>query len=772
MLSKSELEQLSTRSPAIANGIKFLNQHPAVQEIFSPCKQGTDKSIEIIANIQVGLPSGWMAEGKSPSGVLALEPVTFVFPSDYPIHAPKITLRDDFDRSNPHIYPSRNDLLIVPCIYDGDLNELLQIQGLWGILNQLISWLEKAATRTLIDPTQGWETVRRDNLDSLIIADTTSLRNLVSRKEKYHIFPFVYLKSCYKQDKSQSKLTYVVNGQIIDKTPVDINPLDPDSLRRRLLKQNHLGHTIGTSIAIIVTPGKLPSGQLFISDLYSPENVTNLGELYQRAEEYGCKNALQTAISNSRKCAKYFPSSNHSFPIAIILCARRPHNLIGNDSNIEILPYITEIQLPQLFPQGEQTPVYPAGHHETISTNLLKHLSGETLSDSERDVVLIGGGSLGSKIAIHLARSGTAPSTVIDKGFLSPHNAARHALIPDVPSLHSSWLLSKAQALTEAIAGLGQITKPFIEDFTYSAADRSLLNKLVPKNTWGIINATASLAVRETIAAIPVSQLKSRTIETALFAGGIVGIITIEGHNRNPNCLDLIAEVYEIIRQDEFLRSNVFNDMIQFQSIGQGCGSATMIMSDARISLFAASMSQGIAQFRAHDFPLENGRILIGRVSEDNMGLNWETIDVLSTHLLAIDNSYWKVRISERAHQKICQEYDAYSNTETGGILVGRISEISKTFFVTDVLPSPPDSERLPNKFILGVQDVNKTIREYETSCKSALYCVGTWHTHLDDSVASATDIQTAKVMGDARTMPSVLLIRNKSGYRAVMSKD
>jgi Prokaryotic E2 family A len=770
MLSESELEQLSISSPAIGNGIKLLNQHPAVREIFSPCKKGTDESIEIIANIQVGLPSSWMAEGKSPSGVLPLEPVTFAFASDYPIHAPKITLRDDFDRSNPHIQPSLNDSSIVPCIYEGDLNELLQVQGLWGIVNQLISWLEKASTRTLIDPAQGWEAVRRDNLDRLIIADATSLRSLVSQKEKHHIFPFVYLKSCCKQDESQSKLQYVVNGQIIGKTPVDISPLDPDSLRRTLYKQKYLGHTIGASISIIVTPGKLSSGQPFVSDRYSPENVTNLGELYQRAKEYGCKNALQTAISSLKECAKSFTSS--SIPIAIILCARRPHNLIGIDSKIEILPYITEIQLPQLFPQGDRTPVYPAGHHEAISTDILKQLSGETLSDSERDVVLIGGGSLGSKIAIHLARSGTAPSTVIDKGFLSPHNAARHALIPDIPSLHSSWLLSKAQALTEAIAGFGQSTKPFIEDFTYSATDRSLLNKLVPKNTWSIINATASLAVRETIAAIPVTQLKSRTIETALFGGGTVGIMTVEGQNRNPNCLDLIAEAYEFIRQDEFLRSNVFTDMIQFQSIGQGCGSATMIMSDAKISLFAASMSQGIAKLRANDFPLENGRVLIGRVAEDNMGLSWETIDVPPTHLVAIDNSHWKVRVSERAHQKIYQEYDAYSNTETGGILVGRISEISQTFFVTDVLPSPPDSERMPNKFVLGVQDVKKTIREYENSCKSALYCLGTWHTHLDDSGASATDEQTAKAMSEARILPSILLIRNKSGYRVVMSQN
>ena len=84
--------------------------------------------------------------------------------------------------------------------------------------------------------------------------------------------------------------------------------------------------------------------------------------------------------------------------------------------------------------------------------------------------------------------------------------------------------------------------------------NNTLLKKLFPKKTWGIINATASLTVREAITSIPVSELPFRIIETSLFGGGAVGIMTIEGQNRNPNSLDLIAEAYEFIRQNELLR--------------------------------------------------------------------------------------------------------------------------------------------------------------------------------------------------------------------------
>jgi hypothetical protein len=774
VLSQSEREQLLASKSAIWDGIKLLERHPAVRELSNLCKDGKNGSVDIVADIQVGLPSEWMAAGKSPNGVLGIEPVTFVFPSDYPIHAPTVKLRDDFDRSHAHIQPGSPDLPIVPCIYDGDLNELLTVRGLLEIVNQVIRWLEKAAMGTLIDPEQGWEAVRRDNLDSLIVADASDLRNLVSRNEKHHIFPFVYLRS---SSQKGTKKKYSINGQI-EKNFISISPslnlLIPSNLGNFLYEEQFSNNiSMGASIAIIVAPGKLASGELFIADRYDPEDVTNLAELKQRAKIYGCKNALDTAISHLQKCARSLPNKGYSFPVAIVLCARRPYKLIGTDSNIELLPYITEIQTPKLFPQGEETPVYPAGHYESISTELLKQLSGETLSSTDRDLVLVGCGSLGSKIAIHLARSGTAPSAVIDRSYLLPHNAARHALIPSKHFLQSGWLSSKAQALTTAIEGLGQSTEPHTKDVTYSVTNNTLLKKLFPKKTWGIINATASLTVREAITSIPVSELPFRIIETSLFGGGAVGIMTIEGQNRNPNSLDLIAEAYEFIRQNELLREKVFTDtdLLQFQAIGQGCSSATMIMSDARISLFASSMAQGIAQLRINNFPV-HGQLLIGMVADDEMGLSWQTVNVKPIHLVEIDNTLWTVRISDRAHQKICQEYNAYPNTETGGIIVGRVSEISKAFLVTDILPSPSDSQRLPNKFVLGVQDVNKMLHKYALSCKSALYCLGTWHTHLDNSGASQTDEQTGTIMGINSIMPSILLIKNRSGYRAIITKN
>lgn len=72
------------------------------------------------------MPNAWMADGVSPNGVRAIEPVTLVFPAAFPLKAPLIFLRADFDRSLAHVQPGSPDEPPAPCIYDGSLLELLQ----------------------------------------------------------------------------------------------------------------------------------------------------------------------------------------------------------------------------------------------------------------------------------------------------------------------------------------------------------------------------------------------------------------------------------------------------------------------------------------------------------------------------------------------------------------------------------------------------------------------------------------------------------------------
>jgi proteasome lid subunit RPN8/RPN11 len=749
----------------IQRGITSIANHPSVNEILRVHLNTKNNNIDAVVAVQLGLPNKWMAEGKSPNGVSAIEAVTFSFPQSFPIHSPTVKLRADFDRSLAHVQPGSSGEAVLPCIYDGDIDELLHAQGLWVIVDQVVSWLEKAAMNQLIDPNQGWEVVRRDSLEDIIVADSDYLRGLVNSQKNYLLLVFGYLKINKPKLSNSLSKEYLIYGQ------VGTHPLKLKELNVLFYEMIRAKSSHGRSLAVIVTPDRLPNGELLIADRYLPESVTDVGSLRERAKECGCYKNFERALSLLEQRLSLLNSSCATFPIAFVLCARRPFHLIGDSSEIELIPYIFEIGAPKLLGKGNKTPVWSAGHKHAITPKLLQAFSGEQALPANKELALVGCGSLGSKIAIHMARSGAAPSIVIDKKNLSPHNAARHALLPEAIDKDMTWLGSKAKALALAIKGLGQDSKDFNADITEAVHNTKLLQKLFPRETWAVINTTASFPVREALASIEPKKLRSRVIETLLFASGQVGLMTIEGSDRNPNSVDLIAQAYEVMRTSEQLRNAVFvvEDSTPYYATGQGCGSTTMIISDAKISMLAASMSIGIYKMRAEGLPDTGGRILVGTVTDDEMGLNWTHINVPAVHVVPINgNSSWTIRLSETAHQKILKDCTEHPLVETGGILVGRISETQQAFVVTDVLPAPQDSRRSKYEFLLGTNAVKEMLYEYSSSCNYALYCLGTWHSHLSDSEPSERDLQTAMEIASRQSIPSVLLIKTPVNYCAV----
>ncbi|MEW5704387.1 MAG: Mov34/MPN/PAD-1 family protein [Pseudomonadota bacterium] len=759
-------ERTAVAIETISRALRLVTAHPAVEGILASVVDPETHAAAVDLAVRLGLPNAWMADGISPNGVRAVEPVTLIFPAAFPLKPPQIYLRADFDRSLAHVNPGSANERPVPCIYDGSLAELLQQQGLAGILNQLVLWLENAALGRLIDPRQGWEPVRRDSLDDFIVADAAHLRSLVSRQEGSAIFRFDY----FRYPIGGGEIAF--HGEV-GREPLKVNPKSVGDLFGERGSRKELDAAVGRSLVIFVWPGKQPSGQPIIADRYRPETVTDFGGLMARAADYGCVAPLRAALGWLERCFATYQAAS-LWPIAIVLCARRPFHVIGSSSALELCPYLVEIGAPRLFPEGDRTRVRPAGHRHAIAAPLLRSMSGGDTAEETQPWIQVGAGSLGSKIALHLARSGWAPSAVVDRASLSPHNAARHALVPSPGTMQISWIESKASALATAIKGLGQAAEAHVEDIIGVTRDADRAKCLLPKKSWAIINSTASLAVREALASVPPGITIPRVIETSLFADGRIGLLSVEGPARNPNTGDLITESYALMREDATLRDLVFagDDALRRQVIGEGCGSATMVMSDAQISMLAAPMAEALVALRRTGMLAGGGRVLLGNVADDGMSLSWRIHEVAPWVSLIVDEApSWRVRIADRAHRKILDEVARWPTVETGGILVGRFSEAAQTFHVVDVLPAPEDSSRSATEFVLGTAGARATLTAYAERCNYSLYCLGTWHSHLGASGPSSQDRATAIAVALARLMPSVLLIHTPVGYRAALAE-
>lgn len=743
---------------ALDRAAQTLLAHDAVEDV--KVHGILDGYMVLEADFRVSMPSAWLAAGRSPTGVLPVEPVTLRFPPSFPLRAPKISLRMDFDRSHPHINPGRVDQPPAPCLIEGTLGEFMQVAGFVGVVNQISEWLNHAAEGTLIRPEQGWEPVRRDDLRHWIAADAKRLQSMVDGKERSQFLPFTYTQWSVGSTK-------MVDGWLGDDKIQVSAKLAPKLFSRRETDKHF---SLGRSLALVATPGKLPNGKMKEVGTYLPETVSTVAELRQRAEEFGCANALTDGLRHLSSSLVSGRLPDQLVPVPILLMVVRPYHLIGTDSLVELVPYLIMGTTRKLLPEGEATPVVPVGHLAALTPGLLRRLSGSDETGYPQPWTLFGAGSLGSHIALSMGKMGDGPASIVDKDILSPHNAARYGLVPT--NLPSSLMSFKAVALREALADLRQLPSVVTEDILAILGDADRRSAAIPNKTWAVINTTGSLAVRDALMNAA-SKMDARVIEGGLHGNGAAAMLAVEGADHNPSIGDLVGVAYERARKDSRLKNALFPDRPAHQrwDIGQGCSSQTMALPDAVVSLFASSITLAIADFRRNGLPTDGGRLLLGL--REGVQAGWSEVQVPPFRIVdAEDGKPWTIRIGAEVDQTIAAEVALHPRVETGGILMGRISEADCTFHITGLIPAPEDSIRGAAKFVLGKKGVKRAIAAYSMSAGGGLYCLGTWHSHLAPYGPSGMDRATAAIVEKGRIAPSVLLIHTPAGYRALVTGD
>ena len=746
---------------AVRRALALISEHPGVEGVDAPLSDAASGATTVDVTFRVNLPSEWRRQGESPSGVRNREVVRFDFSAGYPLYPPTLSLREDFTRNLPHMQPWVKDGRPVPCICDGNTAELLHQDGLAGIVNQASLWLDNAALGRLIDPEQGWEPVRRDSLHDDVVADAGHLQGLVERRGGWRFLKVSYLKI------GAADGDFFVHGQVLREV-VKVNPASVGQHFREGELDGDAGLRCGASLALIAWPGNLPSGEAIVTGDYFPETVETIDGLKERAAMYGCGGELDSGLRWLQRCLSGWGEAG-PFPMPVILLARRPMHLIGSTSPIELCPYMVEIWTPGLFGDGGATAVRAAAHRHTISRPLLAGMAGRAATRERPRWALVGAGSLGSKLALHLARAGNGPEVVVDRSGMSPHNAARHALVPATGDMQYLWMDAKARNLCQALRGLDQDPTALVADAVAIAMDRKRAQGAWSRKSWAVVNATASLAVRE---AFGVSEwIRPRVVEASLFAGGRVGAVTVEGPGRNPSTTDLMAEFYAMLQEERELSSIVFDDRraMARQGTGHGCGSLTMAMSDGRLSLFAAGMAEYLLGRQENGLPDEGGDVVIGRVSDDGLGMEWRAEGIPPVTVVEPKNgSPWRVHLHQRVLSKMHAEAARWPDAETGGVLMGRLSEVSRVAHVVDVVEAPEDSERSASEFILGMQGLRRRLQDYSTAVGWSLYSLGTWHSHLSPGGPSPTDRATARAVSLARLAPSIFVIMTPTGLEAL----
>lgn len=683
----------------------YIEEHNAFEDVSDIATSANENGsyAVVTANAKVNLPGKFIKAGITDIGIRDREKVHFIFPEAFPLKAPAIKLRDDFPRIFPHINPSKNH--VIPCIYEGDLSELLQ-QSEWmnGILNQLADWLEKAASNALMNYDQGWEPMRNDHnigfLEYDIDATLASFRRL---KTSSLIQPISY----------ENRGERIFTGSLG-------NPAK--------LKKAH--------VLYFLTPE--------IIDRYVPNAIQTLNDL--------CEYGRSIGIDRIKESIERFDLEHiDEDKLFVVFSVRRPVKLIGSESNIEFLNFAISKarhrrkkggrELKRVLPDCAVGMLY---HIAEKSPRLLQRISGtKTIIDGHKAITLVGCGSLGSKIGIHLARNGNGPFRCIDNDIFMPHNNARHALT-------LTWAQNKAELLSLSMFDIGRIkSKPIPKDALNADYSESRL----------IIDTTASFSVRnflmDRVDLPPV-------ISCGLYGRGRSGLALIENEDKTTNLTHIWACLYHLSLTNEHINNLLFSQNLENVSIGQSCSSQTMVVDDAQISIMAASMSLKIQHILETGLP-NNAEIVQARY-DDNYSLG-ATVTIVPKFIpvKSIRDKEWRVFISEPVLDRMMDIMHQKIPNETGGVLLGSVFLYPKSVVITDIIDAPPDSIETPTLFILGIEGLEQKIRDFEKRTNGKVTYLGTWHSHPNSGEASPTDERTFEKLLFVRNYePTVCLIIKK----------
>ncbi|KML07901.1 hypothetical protein VK92_01920 [Burkholderia sp. LK4] len=522
------------------------------------------------------------------------------------------------------------------------------------------------------------------------------------------------------------------------------------------------GFLVGPRPLIVCWPDAVDDAQPAINDKYLPDTVHTFGDLLKRAEELCCARSMRMALARVRGANKSL-RPNLSLPVLFVLPVRRPASVIGFATNIEMLAYRFDVPATSAVKDWSDLTVSHA-YFATPSTPTLQHrISGLEERDTPPSFAFIGCGSLGSKVAMHLVRAGVTPSLLADDDSFSPHNVARHVIFPE----QAKSIKTKSEVLAQLIASFTGQAKPLVcdRDITLVHKDDQPYRSILASERSVLVNTTANPAVRHFLADAP---FPARVLEACAMNFGDVAVLTMDGPKHNPSTSDVMVVAYEELRVLGLLNESASN-IHTAVSVGLGCNSMTMPMSDARISMIAAGVGQYGLNLHQDGLP-GHGVVSTARVSADGMSIAWQHKQVRATRIVEVDDEAgWTVRVLNQAHTKIAADVACHTNVETGGIVVGRVSQVSREITIVDVLDAPPDSRRSATRFELGTEGLMERLTAYNESGAGVLWYLGTWHSHLAPMGPSSVDVETAN--GLKGTIPGavVLLIHRPDGYSALV---
>lgn len=401
--------------------------------------------------------------------------------------------------------------------------------------------------------------------------------------------------------------------------------------------------------------------------------------------------------------------------------------------------------------------IEPADVHLDFDRATGATIGGQTQPDTRR-CVLIGAGSLGSQLAINLAREGRFQWTIVDNDHLMPHNLARHALHPiDVGR-------PKVVGLAHRIHALLDDPVTFLEaDFLHPPIELAAKLDEAIANADVIIDASASVAVSRRLADFP--RPCARRLSVFFNPAGTAVILLAEGRDCPFTLHDLEAQYHSLIQTNPALAHHLHAESgVRYSG---SCRAATNRIPASRAAQMSAIASQAIVDALSGD----DAAVRIWTLADDH-SVSLTEATALPVQKIALGS--WTVTYDEGLARQVATLRTERLPHETGGVLLGITDTGRRSVHIVTALSAPRDSSSSVTTFERGVSGLAAAVQEAAERSLYQIRYVGEWHSHPRGSSTrpSSTDIQQLcwlKEELESEGVPALMAIAGDYGQLSVL---
>ncbi len=671
-----------------------------------------DSQIAIPLNCPVDLPPLGNFEKID---IRDIEPVLIVIHiKHYPFVAPLVyTDRLDFPKDSlAHLYVAQGERPPAFCMVRGNRNEWYADKQLRDVVVRISNWLRDAAAGLLTEDNDQFDPLRLESYSGINIYDYDVFASIVNNKQAILTDGNIAIglfEAVGSGDVVSFRFIKVITQETITETRNEVYRTNDDRTAERV-KLIRFGYIIWSNE----------------STVYNTYNV-DLPEDWETLKKFCADYAigidgLEGQLTDTE--------NNRYLNFPVIAAIRRSKNLIGFSSNLEFVNFRVTIDSDD-YQDGKIIKNFPVKfqkHSQPLTMKKANAVSGSFASLTGLSLVA-GCGALGSKIVMHLARSGSCCFMLADPDELLPHNLVRHAL------LSGGEGKNKAEALKQEIKKIFPTeTKLLATPFDHPA------DSLLAPNLFGvfefIFDFTASGSFLNSL--INANAEKTpRACKAYISDFGKLGILLFEGSDRNPRVDDLQVCLYAKSRQLKpiaaWLQREKDNDQHVNVAVGVGCNSETIVLADDVVSLHASFFS-GVIKVETKESIKDNGRIYLNEIKDDPFFHNVPSFFDISKMVLmnAVNDPAWQIRMVSGIIEMMEEAMIKASPRETGGVYIGSANYKTKTIHVVGLVKAPPDSRSNAVCFFRGVKGLPAAIEEVNEQSGGQLGYIGEWHSHPD----------------------------------------